>query len=319
MNISGNKFLVTGGAGFIGTHLAERLLGRGGKIALFDNLRRDSLSGMKGLAEHPDVHFVRGDVLNRDEVARAMEGCSTVVHMAAIAGVSSYYREPARTLRVNLVGTLNVLECAREMGVRKVVDFSTSEVYGPDAFDVSEESSHVIGPLSDYRWTYATSKLASEQLTLRFGEEYGFKAYTVRPFNIYGPRQTGEGAISNFCRAAATGEPIEVYGDGTPVRSWCYISDLVDALMVLAEDGPIESGAFNIGNPRETYSTLGLANLFRRVIGKDVPITFKEMDRTEVRVRVPNIGKARRLLGFAPRVGLEEGIEKTYRWFTEKA
>jgi UDP-glucose 4-epimerase len=317
MNSEG-RILITGGAGFIGTHLAERLCG-GHKVVLFDNLRRDSLSELAGLKENPNVEFVKGDVLNRDEVCKAMEPCDAVLHLAAIAGVSSYYREPAETLRVNLIGTLNVLECCKDLNVGKVVDFSTSEVYGADAFDVNEESGHCIGPVNDLRWTYAVSKLASEQLTLRYGETHGFKAFTVRPFNIYGPRQTGEGAISNFCRAAVRNEPIVIYGDGTPIRSWCFISDLVDAVQGLLENDALESGVFNIGNPRETYSTLGLADLFCRAVRQDVPIEFREMDRTEIRVRVPNIDRAKRLLNFAPKVGLAEGIRKTYEWFRERA
>jgi UDP-glucose 4-epimerase len=311
------KILLTGGAGFIGTHLAERLCDRY-KVVLFDNLRRDSLSGLAGLKEHPNVEFIEGDVLDIQGVKKAMDSCTIVVHLAAIAGVSSYYKEPARTLRVNLIGTFNVLECSRELKVDKVIDFSTSEVYGADAFNVSEESDHRIGPVSEYRWTYAVSKLASEQFTLRYGDTYGFRAFTVRPFNIYGPRQTGEGAISNFCRAAVNGEPIVIYGDGTPIRAWCYVSDLVDAVERMIEKDGLETGAFNIGNPQEAYSTADLVKLFCQAVGQDIQIVFKEVERTEIRVRVPNIDKAKRLLDFAPKVGLEEGIRMTYQWFTEQ-
>jgi len=312
-----NKILITGGAGFIGTHLAERLCGEN-KIVLFDNLRRDSLTELPELKNHANVEFFEGDVLNKKELFEVMKDCNIVLHLAAVAGVSSYYQEPAKTLRVNLIGTLNLLECCKDLKIEKVIDFSTSEVYGSDAFDVSEESNHCIGPVHDFRWTYAVSKLASEQLTLRYAETYGFKAFTVRPFNIYGPRQTGEGAISNFFRAVVTNEPIVIYGDGTPIRSWCFISDCIDAVHKLIETSSIESGTFNIGNPRETYSTMGLARLLCSVVQRDIPIIFKDVDRTEIRVRVPNIDRARRMFGYEPKVDLMRGLQLTYDWFKRK-
>ncbi|MBI5409245.1 MAG: NAD-dependent epimerase/dehydratase family protein [Nitrospirae bacterium] len=316
--VKGNRILITGGAGFIGTHLAEKLC-TDNEVVLFDNLRRDSLSILPELKNHPNIKFLKGDVLNKNEVYGAIKGCSMVLHLAAIAGVSSYYKEPANTLRVNLIGTFNVLECCRDLKVEKVVDFSTSEVYGADAYDVNENSNHNIGAITDFRWTYATSKLASEQLTLRYSETYGFKAFTVRPFNIYGPRQTGEGAISNFFRAVKMNEPIVVYGDGTPVRAWCYISDCIEAVLKILENNTLEREIFNIGNPRETYSTLGLARLVCQVVQRDIPIVFKEMDRVEVRIRVPNIDKAKRLLNYKPQVDLIRGLHSTYEWFMKWA
>ncbi len=313
----GNRILITGGAGFIGTHLAEKLC-QENKVLLFDNLRRDSLSELDKLKNHSNVEFIEGDVLNKKEVYEAMKGCNIILHLAAVAGVSSYYKEPAMTLRVNLIGTVNVLECCNELNVEKVVDFSTSEVYGTDAFNVTEDTSHCIGPVNDFRWTYAVSKLASEQLTLRYGETYNFKSFTVRPFNIYGPRQTGEGAISNFFSAVVSNESIIIYGDGTPIRSWCYIRDCVDAIQNLLENKTIERGTFNIGNPKETYSTLGLARLVCQVVQQNVPIVFKEINRTEIHVRVPNIDRAKKLLTYKPKVGLIEGLQLTYDWFKGK-
>jgi len=311
------KILITGGAGFIGTHLAERLC-PDHEVILFDNLRRDSLRSLPGLKTHRHVRFVKGDVLDRRRIASTLKGCDAVLHLAAVAGVSSYYREPCETLRVNLIGTFNLLEACAGSKVRKVVDFSTSEVYGAEALNVDEESDHRIGPLSDLRWTYATSKLASEQLTHRYGEKYGFKPFSVRPFNVYGPRQTGEGAISNFLRAAAKGEPLVVYGNGAPVRAWCYVSDCVDAVMAILADNALPGGVFNVGNPQEAYTTLELANLVREVVGRRLRIVFKKVKRSEVRVRVPNIDRARKLLGYRPKVGLRTGLQLTYRWYADR-
>ena len=193
---------MTGGAGFIGTALSRRLVDEN-EIVVLDNLHRDSLTGTD-LAEHENLRFVQGDVLDLPLLRELTSRATHVVHLAAIAGVDTVLKSPVRTMRVNLIGTSNVLEAAHEAGtIERLIDFSTSEVFGPDAMWVTEESPHGIGPVSDRRWVYATSKLATEHFTLRFGETHGFVCSCVRPFNIYGPRQVGEGAISNFCRAVA--------------------------------------------------------------------------------------------------------------------
>jgi len=306
--------LITGGAGFIGSHLAERLVARGDQVILADNFRRDSLSASGGLREHERVTVRTVDILDLDAVTDAATGADTVVHLAAIAGVQSYYDESLRTLEVNILGTYNVLTAAARSGIRRVIDFSTSEVFGPDALWVDEESGYHIGPVSDRRWVYATSKLAGEQFTMRFSEKHGLAATVLRPFNVYGPRQTGEGAISNFSRAAIKGRPLSVYGDGTPIRAWCFVDDMVDAV-ILSLDTPAATGeTFNIGNPRETETTLGLARRIAALDGNP-GIEFVAMNRAEVRSRVPNIDKARRILGFEPKVDLKTGLQRTFEWF----
>jgi UDP-glucose 4-epimerase len=305
------KVFITGGAGFIGTHIAERLLPFT-EIVLFDNFRRDSLSFVPLLQSAPNVHSVAGDVLDLASIRRSIAGSDLVLHLAAIAGVSSYYAEPLTTLQVNILGTVNVLQEAVRAGVKMIVDFSTSEVFGPDALWVDEQSPHAIGPVSDLRWTYATSKIAGEHLTLRTAAKHAVKGVVLRPFNVYGPRQTGEGAISNFSRAVLMGKPMKIYGDGSPIRAWCYISDLVDAVMAVLEHQP-NGEVFNIGNPTEIETTLGLARRFQRLVPK-AQIQFEEMSRSEVRSRVPAIEKARRMIGFAPKVDLENGLRRTLEW-----
>jgi len=308
------NILITGGAGFIGTHLAERLCDNH-KITIFDNLRRDSMKEAPRLWKHKNVKFAKGDILNKKEVARAIKGCEIIMHLAAIAGVSSYYKEPAETLRVNLIGTVNLLESCMGLNIKKFVYFSTSEVYGQDALNAKEESPYCVGPITDLRWTYAISKIAGESLVVRYGEKYGFKAFVVRPFNIYGPRQTGEGAISNFLRAILYKKPIIINGDGSPIRSWCYISDCVGAVQNLLANDKLKSGAFNIGNPDASLTTLELAKLISAVVNEKVPFVFKKMKMSEIRVRVPNIEKAKTLLGFDPKIGLKEGLELTYQYY----
>lgn len=313
MSKTTSRIVITGGAGFIGTHLAERLK-ESAELVLFDNLRRDSLSGVPELQKCPAVTFKNGNILDRKALDAAVEGAGSVLHLAAIAGVSSYYKQPLETLRVNLLGTINVLEAAVAAGVKRLVYVSTSEVYGPDALWVDEDSSHQIGSASDRRWVYATSKLAGEQFVMRYGEEYGIACTILRPFNIYGPRQTGEGAISNFCTAAIKSEPLTVYGDGSAIRAWCFVSDFVDAMMEVLGRPEAIGEDFNIGNPREVETTLGLA---RRVAQLSPTGTIRSVEeqRAEVRARIPRIDKARRILGFEPKIDLDDGLRQTYEWF----
>jgi len=310
------RILLTGGAGFIGSHIAERLA-NDHELVLFDVFRRDSLSQTHGLSERPNVRVVRGDVLDSASLSEAMEGVDTVIHLAAIAGVSSYYTEPVRTLKVNLLGTVNVLEEAARQNIEKFIYFSTSEVFGADAMFASEIWPAGIGPSSEPRWTYATSKLAGEQFTLRISEEAGFRAIIVRPFNIYGPRQTGEGAISNFVSAALANEPLVVHGDGTEVRAWCYVDDLVDAVTAILNVNLDQNESFNVGNPHEIETTLGLARRVSACID-GVTIKFEDVTRAPVRARVPDTEKANRLLGFRPQVSLGVGLSKTIDWYREK-
>jgi len=299
----------------VGTHLAERLSGKD-EVVLFDNFRRDSLSLAPEVKANPRVHLMTGDTLNTDSLAPALEGAHVVVHLAAIAGVSSYYREPLQTLEVNILGTRNVLQEAARRHVRQFVFFSTSEVFGADARQVSEADPCGIGPSTDRRWVYATSKLAGEHFTLRFGEEHGFTATVVRPFNIYGPRQVGEGAISNFCRAAVAGQPLTVYGDGSATRAWCYVSDLVDAVESLLASPEAAAGqVLNVGNPEAVESTLGLAQRIAR-LAPGTEVRFQAVQRAEVRDRAPVITLAQRLLGYQPKVDLERGLQLTLDWFT---
>lgn len=308
------RILITGGAGFIGTHLAERLC-PSSEVVLLDSFRRDSLTWVPKLREHPSVRVVTADVLDPDSLRPAFEGVDAVIHAAAIAGVSSYYGESLRTLHVNILGTVNVLDATVQAGAKRYVQFSTSEIFGSNALWVDETTPAGIGAVTDPRWVYATSKLAGEHLALRTAEKHGFACTVVRPFNIYGPRQTGEGAISNFCRNATRGEPLVVQGDGSAIRAWCYIDDFVDALQRVLIEETAAGRVFNIGNPREVETTAGLARRVSALVpGTD--IRFDPAPRiAEVRARVPVINLAREILHFEPRISLEEGLQRTLDWF----
>lgn len=309
--------MITGGAGFIGTHLAEGLRSRA-EITLFDSFRRNSLKWAPELARDPNIRQVTGDVLEVAPLVEALRGIDTVIHLAAIAGVSSYYNEALRTLQVNILGTINVLEAVVKQSVKRFIYFSSSEVFGPDAMWVEETSPHGIGPVSDRRWVYATSKLAGENFALRYGEEHHFGVTIVRPFNIYGPRQSGEGAVSNFCRAATAGQSLTVYGAGSAIRSWCFVSDLVDCVSAILHRPDSVGQLFNVGNPREVETTLGLARRIAALV-PGTSIRMQANDRAECRARIPSIDKAQKLLGFQPKVDLDEGLRITLEWFRREA
>jgi nucleoside-diphosphate-sugar epimerase len=305
------RYVITGGAGFIGSHLAEHLVNQA-DVVLFDNLRRNSLR-LTDLVGRPGVQFVEGDIRDRALVASLVEKADAVFHLAAIAGVSSYYAEPETVLRVNIEGTAAVVDAVVAAEVPRLVFASTSEVYGPQAHDVDEESPCGIGPPSDRRWVYATSKLAGEHLVLRAGETHGFAATVVRPFNVYGPRQTGEGAIRNFCVAAVTGVPLEVYGDGSAVRAWCYVEDFVAAAASTLTTPAAVGQIFNIGNPDGAVDTNTLAELIASMVPGS-KVRPGNVNHAEVPYRTPAIEKARKILALEPRVGLREGLRRTIEW-----
>jgi len=308
--------VITGGGGFCGTHLAEHFVSRF-RIRLFDSFRRDSLRFVPHLAQSPDIEIRTGDVLDGKAVRAALEGASAVIHCAAIAGVSNYYDRPVETLRVNIIGTLNTLDAAVDARVPRFIHFSTSEIYGPHANAVSENAAPTSGPVSDRRWVYSVSKLSGEHATLRYGETYGINATTVRPFNVYGPRQTGEGAISNFAKRLVRGQPIEVYGDGSDVRAWCHVKDLVMALDLMLENKAAFGATFNIGNPAACLSTFELAQTMIALHGSGT-IEQAPQIHSPIDVRTPDVTKAKLLLGFEPKIGLKEGLKNTLEWFAKE-
>ena len=266
------------------------------------------------LQKTPMSRSSRVTCLDRQALRAAVEGVSAVIHCAAIAGVSNYYDRPVETLRVNILGTVNLLDAMVDAGVNRLIYFSTSEIYGPQAESVTESAAPTSGPVFDRRWTYSVSKLAGEHLTLRYGEVYGINTTVIRPFNIYGPRQTGEGAISNFARKLVRGEPLEVYGDGSDVRAWCYVSDLVNAVDLALERPAAYGGVFNIGNPAARVTTVELAEAMIAANGGG-EITTLPRSHSPIPMRTPDISSAQAVLGFEPKVGLEQGLRDTLEWF----
>ena len=318
MALQGKRILITGGAGFIGTTLAERLVAVNDVIAL-DNLHRDALSGSE-LAEHPNFTFEQGDVLDVDRLRELAAGATHIVHCAAIAGVDAVLESPVRTMRVNLIGTYNALEAAHatQSTLERFVDFSTSEVFGTRAYRVEETHVTSGGSVGEARWTYAVSKLAGEYMAHSYFDEFGLPTTTVRPFNIYGPGQVGVGAIHTFTVRALAGEELVIHGDGSQIRAWCYIDDMVDALLLVLEREVAVGETFNVGNTRSTVTILDLAERIKRLTGSDSEIVFRPLHYTDVEIRIPNVDKARRLLGVEAKVDLEDGLARTIAWYRER-
>lgn len=316
MAVEKRRIVITGGAGFIGSTLAGRLTDQN-DIVLFDNLARNTLKHTS-LREHPNVKLVQGDVLDYEATRRAVDGANLVVHAAAIAGIDTVIKSPVRTMEVNMIGTANVLRAAKEAKVQdRIIEFSTSEVFGSMAYRVTEDNHAVAGSAGEARWVYAVSKLAGEHLAYAYYREFGLPTVTLRPFNIYGPGQTGEGAIQVFIRRALRNEPISIYGDGTQIRAWCYVDDLVEGLLLAMENPKAVGESFNIGNARAVTTIFGLAETVCRVLNSKSEIQFKPALSADIELRIPETKKSEQLLGFKAKVDLEEGIRRTARWYEE--
>lgn len=316
--IEGQRVLLTGGAGFIGTALVRRLCAAN-ECVVYDILRRNALTP-SGLDRHPNVRLVQGDVRDPAALSKAMEGVSYVVHLASIAGVDTVLQNPVPTMEIALEGTINALRCARDLGdkVKRFVDFSTSEVFGRYAFRVGEGDVTTLGAVGEARWTYAVSKLATEHLAHCYHKQYGLPTVSIRPFNIFGPGQVGEGAVHAFVVRALKGETITVHNQGDQIRSWCYIDDIVDGIMLSLERNEAVGHSFNIGNPRATVTIYQLARMIVRLADSRSEIRFVPWNFPDVELRIPDTKKAQELLKFNPRVELEDGLMRTIVWYREK-
>ncbi|MBN2373052.1 NAD-dependent epimerase/dehydratase family protein [bacterium] len=312
--VKNKRIFITGGAGFIGSALIGRLI-EDNRITAYDNLSRNSLKD-KPFKDHPNLTLIEDDVLNYETLSKSMEGADIIVHCAAIAGIDTVIKKPVNTLRVNMIGSANILESASRLNsCDRVVCFSTSEVFGQHSFLSSETDNSVIGKVGEARWTYAVGKLAEEHLAMAYYHEKWLPTCIVRPFNVYGPGQIGEGALRTFIRMAINNDPLEIHGDGTQIRAWCYIDDMIDGL-VLAMCHPKAIGeSFNIGNQKAVTTIYGLANTVVRVLGSKSKIVFARKDYADVELRIPSVNKAKILLGFEAKIDLEEGIIRTAEYY----
>lgn len=308
---------ITGGAGFIANKVVGQII-EDNQVVIYDNFTRDTLSGSP-FVNHPNLKVIKGDVLDFELLRQSMEGADVVVHAAAIAGIDTVIKSPTLTMRVNMIGTANVLEAAKEVGIKgRVIDFSTSEVFGGMAFRSAEGDKTVTGVAGEARWTYAVSKLAGEHLSMAYFKEFGLPTVSVRPFNVYGPGQTGEGAILIFIKNALQNKDINIYGEGNRIRAWCYVDDFVDGLMRCIESPAAIGQSFNIGNARAVVTVYGLAQTICRVLDSKSKIVFKKDLSADIELRIPSVEKSRDLLGYEARIDLDEGIRKTADWLIQK-
>lgn len=311
---------MTGGAGFIGTTLVHKLLDHN-KIVVYDNGHRNALRDSPAWT-HPNLFYVHGDVLDFEKLSAAVKRAEPdmVVHLAAIAGVDTVLQVPARTMKINFIGTYNVLEAtiAHAGNVERFVDFSTSEVFGTHVYHAEEMSSTTLGTVGEARWTYAVSKLAAEHLVHNYGKETGLPTVSIRPFNVFGPRQVGVGAIHTFIVRALENRPLEIHGDGNQIRAWCYIDDMIEGILLSLVKPEAVGHVFNIGNPRGTVTINTLAEKIKTLSNSSSEIVNVEKDYVDVELRIPSIQKATELLGFRPKVDLNEGLSRAISWYREE-
>ena len=312
--IKNKKIFITGGAGFIASTLIARLINEN-EIVVYDNFRRDTLSATE-YVNHKNIKIIKGDVLDYEKLLKSVKGADIVIHAAAIAGIDTVIKSPTETMRVNMIGTANVLEAAYKSGVKdRFIDFSTSEVFGSMAFKPTEDSDTVAGSAGEARWSYAVSKLAGEHLAIAYYREFGLPVVGIRPFNVYGPGQIGEGAIQVFIKRALKNETLEIHGDGNQIRAWCYIDDFVDCLMQCIERPAAIGESFNIGNSRAVMTTYGLAQTVCRVLNSQSRIVFTPALSAEIELRIPSVEKAYNILSFKAQIDIDEGIKRTADFF----
>jgi UDP-glucose 4-epimerase len=305
-------YLVTGGAGFIGSHVVERLAAMGEQVRVLDNLsfgKRENLSAFENKFE-----FVSGDILDPAAVATAMKGVDVVLHQAALRSVPFSVENPALVNRVNVEGMLNVLTAARDAGVRRVVYASSSSVYGGRPSVAPKSESDQTNPISPY----AVSKLAGEYYAKVFTELYGLETVGLRYFNVYGPRQDPNSqyaaVIPRFINWAFQGQPLEVHGDGLQSRDFTYIDNVVAVNLQAAHSQLGVGSAFNVGQGK-SHTLLEVIDFIEEMVGTKLRLLHTEARSGDVRYTQADISEARRCLGYDPQVSFEDGLAETLRYF----
>ena len=319
------RVLITGGAGFVGSHLAEALLSRGDEVFVLDNLSTGSIHNIAHLKEHARFHYTIDSITNEPLLAELVDRADTVVHLAAAVGVKLIVEAPVHTIETNVHGTEVVLKHANKKK-KLVLIASTSEVYGKSVeVPFREDADLVLGPTVKHRWAYACSKMIDEFLALAYWKERKLPVIIVRLFNTVGPRQTGQYGmvIPNFVRQALAGHPITVFGDGTQSRSFTYVGDVVRAMVALMDEPRAVGQVFNIGNGTE-ITIADLASKVKQLTESSSTIVrvpydqayeagFEDMPR-----RVPDISKLRALVGYQPTVELDEILTRVIEYFRQQ-
>jgi UDP-glucose 4-epimerase len=320
------RFLITGGAGFIGSHLAERFLQRGDTVVLLDNLSTGSMENVRHLKSSDRMSYHLDSIENRQLLAELVDDADVIVHLAAAVGVKLIVESPVRTIETNVNGTQLVLEAACKKR-KLVLTASTSEVYGKNTnVPFHEDADLVLGPTTKGRWSYAASKALDEFLALSYWKEKKLPVIVVRLFNTVGPRQTGRYGmvLPNFVKAALEGKPISVYGNGQQSRCFCDVRDTIEALIRLIDTPRAVGEVVNVGNTEE-ISIVALAHLVKERTLSSSPIEFIPYDRAyepgfeDMIRRVPSVDKLQSLTGFRPQIPLNEIIDRVTVYFQSKS
>jgi UDP-glucose 4-epimerase len=319
------RYLITGGAGFIGSHLSEALLDRGDEVFVLDDLSTGSVENIRHLKKNPRFHYVFDSIANKQLLAELVDESDMVFHLAAAVGVRLIVESPVRTIETNVHGTQFVLDAASKKK-KLVFNASTSEVYGKsDKVPFDEEADLVLGPTSKGRWSYAASKMLDEFLALSYWKERKQPVVIARFFNTVGPRQTGRYGmvLPNFVRQALAGEPITVFGDGKQSRCFCHVKDSVEAVLRLMAAPEAIGEVVNVGNTHE-ISIEDLARLVKQHTGSASPIVHIPYDQAyepgfeDMPRRVPALGKLKRLTGFKPSTPLTEIVDSVITYFRNR-
>jgi UDP-glucuronate decarboxylase len=307
--MSKHRVLVLGGAGFLGSHLCDRLIGSGDEVFAMDNLQTGSLENIVHLRRHPRFSFIEHDVVEPFYVP-----VDRIYNLACPASPPRYQADPVKTTLTSVLGTLNALKLGRQCGAR-VLLASTSEIYGDPEVHPQPESYRGCVSTTGPRACYDEGKRCAESLMMDFARGHGVEARIARIFNTYGPRMDPDDGriVSNFVCQALNDEPLTVYGSGAQTRSFCFVDDMIDGLGLLMEHATF-IGPVNLGNPEE-FTVLELARLVLERTGKDLPIAFEPLPQDDPKMRRPVIDLAASVLGFAPKVTLREGLAKTVRYF----
>jgi len=306
------KVLITGAAGFIGSHLVGKFLQEGWEVVGLDNLLTGRIENLQEYFSNPSFVFIKYDVTNFLYVKGELD---LILHFACPASPVHYLRHPIHTMKVDSLGTLHALGLAKEKGARFVLA-SSSEVYGdPQQTPQKETYNGNVSPIGP-RSVYDEAKRFSEALAMAYYRQHGVDVRIARIFNTYGPRMDPDDGrvIPTFIKQALLGEPLTVFGDGTQTRSFCYIKDMVEGIYSLSTREGISGEVFNLGNPQE-WRIIDVASLIKALTGSNSPIEFRPLPQDDPKRRRPDIGKAKKILGWEPRYTLEEGIKEALPWF----
>jgi dTDP-glucose 4,6-dehydratase len=256
-------------------------------------------------------------VLDYTSLEHVVKDADIIYHLAAVAGINTVTKSPITTIKINLIGTYNLFQAIEKTNPRieKVFLASTSEVYGKYSFLGKEDDLTSQGPVSEPRWCYATSKLAAEHLAYSYFLEKKVPVTILRFFNVYGPRQTGESAMHNFIERALHGETLRIFGSGLQVRSWCFIQDAIEGVMLATSSKKAVGKVFNIGNPKTAITIASLADFIIQLTGSKSIIEYIPKDFADVELRIPDITLAQKVLGYLPKIDLQEGIKRTVKWY----